>query len=279
MPTRDLKKFSDPVRKCYEKCRENFDSFEISLNNFTRKLKKSLDDAFGEKVYTMDEKSFILCLEKIHTTDLYLTMGMSARDEKAWEIFEERFAPKINDFAQYYADDEDVAEDVFAFTKSSLFVKIKKTGKPKIDSFNGRGSLESWLKVIVYREVITHQKNRVKTISLDNIVLGVDEDYDYVGEMKTISKIITSGFKSLEEKDKVLLREYFILRQPERTLADKYNVHASTISRRLHKICDHLSMVFFTLAKKDYQLEKKEAKEMFTKFGKSWHSNVAEILT
>jgi len=227
----------------------------------------------------MDEKSFILCLEKIHTTDLYLTMGMSARDEKAWEIFEERFAPKINDFAQYYADDEDVAEDVFAFTKSSLFVKIKKTGKPKIDSFNGRGSLESWLKVIVYREVITHQKNRVKTISLDNIVLGVDEDYDYVGEMKTISKIITSGFKSLEEKDKVLLREYFILRQPERTLADKYNVHASTISRRLHKICDHLSMVFFTLAKKDYQLEKKEAKEMFSKFGKSWHSNVAEILT
>ena len=279
MPTRDLKKFSDPVRKCYEKCRENFDSFEISLNNFTRKLKKSLDDAFGEKVYTMDEKSFILCLEKIHTTDLYLTMGMSARDEKAWEIFEERFAPKINDFAQYYADEEDVAEDVFAFTKSSLFVKIKKTGKPKIDSFNGRGSLESWLKVIVYREVITHQKNRVKTISLDNIVLGVDEDYDYVGEMKTISKIITSGFKSLEEKDKVLLREYFILRQPERTLADKYNVHASTISRRLHKICDHLSMVFFTLAKKDYQLEKKEAKEMFSKFGKSWHSNVAEILT
>ena len=279
MPTRDLKKFSDPVRKCYEKCRENFDSFEISLNNFTRKLKKSLDDAFGEKVYTMDEKSFILCLEKIHTTDLYLTMGMSARDEKAWEIFEERFAPKINDFAQYYADDEDVAEDVFAFTKSSLFVKIKKTGKPKIDSFNGRGSLESWLKVIVYREVITHQKNRVKTISLDNIVLGVDEDYDYVGEMETISKIITSEFKSLEEKDKVLLREYFILRQPERTLADKYNVHASTISRRLHKICDHLSMVFFTLAKKDYQLEKKEAKEMFSKFGKSWHSNVAEILT
>ena len=279
MPTRDLKKFSDPVRKCYEKCRENFDSFEISLNNFTRKLKKSLDDAFGEKVYTMDEKSFILCLEKIHTTDLYLTMGMSARDEKAWEIFEERFAPKINDFAQYYADDEDVAEDVFAFTKSSLFVKIKKTGKPKIDSFNGRGSLESWLKVIVYREVITHQKNRVKTLSLDNIVLGVDEDYDYVDEMKTISKIITSGFKSLEEKDKVLLREYFILRQPERTLADKYNVHASTISRRLHKICDHLSMVFFTLAKKDYQLEKKEAKEMFSKFGKSWHSNVAEILT
>ena len=279
MTTLDLNKFSGPVKNCYEKCTENFDSFEISLNNFTRKLKKSLDDAFGEKVYTMDEKSFILCLEKIHTTDLYLTMGMSARDEKAWEIFEERFAPKINDFAQYYADDEDVAEDVFAFTKSSLFVKIKKTGKPKIDSFNGRGSLESWLKVIVYREVITHQKNRVKTISLDNIVLGVDEDYDYVGEMKTISKIITSGFKSLEEKDKVLLREYFILRQPERTLADKYNVHASTISRRLHKICDHLSMVFFTLAKKDYQLEKKEAKEMFSKFGKSWHSNVAEILT
>ena len=278
MPTRDLKKFSDPVRKCYEKCRENFDSFEISLNNFTRKLKKSLNDTFGETVFTMDEESFIPYLERIHTEDLYLTMGMSTGDEKAWEIFEERFAPKINDFAQYYADDEDIAEDVFAYTKSSLFVKIKKTGKPKIDSYNGRGSLESWLKVIVYREVITHQKNRVKTISLDSIVLGVEEDHDYVSEIKTISKILTSGFKSLEEKDKVLLREYYILKQPERILADKYNVNVSTISRRLRKICDNLYVVFFTLAKNDFHLERQEAKDMFSKFSKSWHSNVAEIL-
>ena len=278
MTTLDLKIFSGPVKKCYEKCRGNFDSFKISFNNFTRKLKKSLKDTYGEKVFTTDKESFISCLEKIHTTDLYLTMGMSTGNEEAWKIFEERFAPKINDFAQYYSDDEDIAEDVFAYTKSSLFVKIKKTGKPKIDSYNGRGSLESWLKVIVYREVITHQKKRVKTLSLDSIVLGVEEDHDDVSEIKTVSKILVSGFKSLEESDKVLLREYFILKQPERILADKYNVHVSTISRRLHKICDHLNVIFFTLAKNDFHIEKQEAQEMFSKFGNSWHSNVAEIL-
>ena len=278
MATLDLKKFSGPVKKCYEKCTEDFDSFNISLNNFTRKLKKSLKDTFGEKVFTMDEGLFISCLQKIHTTDLYLTMGMSAGDEKAWEIFNQRFAPKINEFSQYYADDEDVAEDVFAYTKSSLFVKIKKTGKPKIDSYNGRGSLESWLKVIVYREVITHQKKRMKSLSLDSIVLGVEEDHDYDSEMKMISTILMSGFKSLKEKDKVLLREYYILKQPERILADKYNVNVSTISRRLRKICDNLYVVFFTLAKNDFHLERQEAKDMFSKFSKSWHSNVAEIL-
>ena len=278
MATLDLKKFSGPVKKCFEKCTEDFDSFEISLNNFTRKLKISLKATFGEKIFTMDEESFISCLQKIHTSDLYLTMGMSAGDEKAWEIFNQRFAPKINEFSQYYADDEDIAEDVFAYTKSSLFVKIKKTGKPKIDSYNGRGSLESWLKVIVYREVITHQKNRMKSLSLDSIVLGVEEDHDYDSEMKMISTILMSGFKSLEEKDKVLLREYYILKQPERILADKYNVNVSTISRRLRKICDNLYVVFFTLAKNDFHLERQEAKDMFSKFSKSWHSNVAEIL-
>jgi len=278
MATLDLKKFSGSVKKCYEKCTENFDTFEISLNNFTRKLKKSLKATFGEKVFTMGEESFISYIQKIHTTDLYLTMGMSAGNEKAWEIFNQRFAPKINEFSQYYADDEDIAEDVFAYTKSSLFVKIKKTGKPKIDSYNGRGSLESWLKVIVYREVITHQKNRMKSISLDSIVLGVEEDHDYDSEMKMISTILMSGFKSLEEKDKVLLREYYILKQPERILADKYNVNVSTISRRLRKICDNLYVVFFTLAKNDFHLERQEAKDMFSKFSKSWHSNVAEIL-
>jgi RNA polymerase sigma factor (sigma-70 family) len=278
MATLDLKKFSGPVKKCYEKCTDDFDLFEISLNNFTRKLKISLKATFGEKVFTMDEESFISCLQKIHTADLYLTMGMSAGDEKAWEIFNQRFAPKINEFSQYYADDEDIAEDVFAYTKSSLFVKIKKTGKPKIDSYNGRGSLESWLKVIVYREVITHQKNRMKSLSLDSIVLGVEEDHDYDSEMKMISTILMSGFKSLEEKEKVLLREYYILKQPERILADKYDVNVSTISRRLRKICDNLYVVFFTLAKNDFHLERQEAKDMFSKFSKSWHSNVAEIL-
>jgi len=278
MATLDLKKFSGPVKKCYEKCTEDFDSFNISLNNFTRKLKKSLKATFGEKVFTMGEESFISYIQKIHTTDLYLTMGMSAGDEKAWEIFNQRFAPKINEFSQYYADDEDIAEDVFAYTKSSLFVKIKKTGKPKIDSYNGRGSLESWLKVIVYREVITHQKKRMKSLSLDSIVLGVEEDHDYDSEMKMISTILMSGFKSLKEKDKVLLREYYILKQPERILADKYNVNVSTISRRLRKICDNLYVVFFTLAKNDFHLERQEAKDMFSKFSKSWHSNVAEIL-
>ena len=54
---------------------------------------------------------------------------------------------------------------LYAFTKSSLFVKVKKTGKPKIDSFNGRGSLDSWLKVIVYREVIIHQKKTYQSLS------------------------------------------------------------------------------------------------------------------
>jgi len=278
MSFRNLSKYSNMVRENYERCKEQFDSFEISYNNFTRKLRKSLVDTFGKQVLDLDEESFLEYLNKIHTKDLYLTMGMSTGNEYAWEIFEYRFAPKIHDFALYYADDEDIAEDVFAFTKSSLFVKVKRTGKPKIDSFNGRGSLESWLKVIVYREVIIHQKKRVKSISLDHVVLGVEEDHDYEGEMDTVTNIISTGVETLKEKEKKLLRDYFILKQPEQTIADKNHVHVSTISRRLHKICNKLSLEFFALARDKYELDEHQAKEMFQKFGNSWHSNVAEIL-
>ena len=94
-----------------------------------------------------------------------------------------------------------------------------------------------------------------------------------------LSKIKTSGFKSLDQSDKKLLREYFILKQPERKIADNYQVHVSTISRRIHKVCSKLSTIFFNLAKSDFNLDENEAKEMFHKFGNSWHSNVAEILT
>ena len=279
MSSLELRKYAEQVRICYNQCKEKYNSLEISLNNFSRKLKKSLEDTFGEKVYNSDDDTFQSYLKRIHTSDLFLAMGMSTGDENAWEIFENRFVPKINDFARYYADDEDIAEEVFAYTKSSLFVKIKKTGKPKIDSFNGRGSLESWLKVIVYREVISHQKNRVKTMSLDNIVLGIEEDHETDVEMETISKIMTTGFQSLNSKDKNLLREYFILKKPERELAEKYHVHISTISRRLHKICDKLSNILIDLAQTEFDLGERDIKNMFREFSKSWHSNVSEILT
>ena len=278
MSSLKLRKYAEQVRICHKQCKDKYNSLEISLNNFSRKLKKSLEDTFGEKVYNSDDDTFQSYLNRIHTSDLYLTMGMSTGDENAWEIFEDKFVPKINDFARYYADDEDIAEEVFAFTKSSLFVKIKKTGKPKIDSFNGRGSLESWLKVIVYREVINHQKNRVKTTSLDNIVLGIEEDHETDYEMETISKIMTTGFQSLNPKDRILIREYFILKKPERELAEKYHVHISTISRRLHKICDKLSSILIDLAQTEFDIGERDIKNMFREFSKSWHSNVSEIL-
>ena len=271
---------NSPIKKCYEVCRLSYNSFNISYNNFLRKLNHSLEERFGKKsIKDLDDKTLINYIGKIHTSDLYLAMGMSSGNDKAWEIFEDNFSNKIHDFAMYYADDEDIAEEVFSFTKSSLFVKVKKTGKPKIDSFNGRGSLESWLKVIVYREVITHQKKRVKSVSLDNVVLGVEDNHEYDEEMKVISKIIYSGFKTLNKSDKKLLREYFILKYPERKIAENYQVHVSTISRRIQKVCSKLSKILFSLAKSDFNINERDAKDMFNKFGQSWYSNVAEILT
>ena len=70
-----------------------------------------MEERFGKKeLKDIDEETFKSYLSKIHTTDLYLTMGMSMGNEKAWEIFEYQFAHKIHDFAMYYADDEDIVE-------------------------------------------------------------------------------------------------------------------------------------------------------------------------
>ena len=110
--------------------------------------------------------------------------------------------------------------------------------------------------------MINHQKNRVKTTSLDNIVLGIEEDHETDYEMETISKIMTTGFQSLNPKDRVLIREYFILKKPERELAEKYHVHISTISRRLHKICDKLSSILIDLAQTEFDIGERDIKNM-----------------
>ena len=40
-----------------------------------------------------------------------------------------------------------------------------------------------------------------------------------------------------------------------------------------------LSKILFSLAKSDFNINERDAKDMFNKFGQSWYSNVAEILT
>ena len=104
---------------------------------------------------------------------------------------------KIKQYALLYTKSESQADDIKLGLKGSLFLESPKTGKSKIGSFNGRGSLSSWLKVVIFRDVLSSQKES-KVSSLDSIVFGIEDESLADDDMKNLEEIVAAGFKKIE---------------------------------------------------------------------------------
>ena len=269
--------FGDLITKQYAKCIEYSGDLDVTFDEYSLKLLDSLTTIHGEKVINDGPSLMTAYINDIHNDDLYLSIGLCKGNETAWSVFDNRFSSKIKQFALLYTKNESQAEDINLGLKGSLFLASSKSGKSKIASFNGGGSLSSWLKVVIFRDVLSRQKES-KVLSLDSIVFGIDEESVVDDDMKNLEEIVAAGFKQLNGEEKSLLRDYYILKKRENELANRLQVHVSTISRRIKKICDKLLYHFTRIADEKYGLDKNQFKELLDQFDQSWHKSVAKIL-
>ena len=269
--------FGDLITQQYAKCIEFSGDLDVSFDEYSQKLLDSLTAIHGELVVKDELSQMITYINGIHNNDLYLAIGLCKGNETAWSEFDNRFNSKIIQYALLYTKNESQADDIKLGLKGSLFLESPKTGKSKIASFNGRGSLSSWLKVVIFRDVLSSQKES-KVSSLDSIVFGIEDESLADDDMKNLEEIVAAGFKQLSQEEKSLLRDYFILKKRENELANRLEVHVSTISRRLKKICDELLNHFNRIADEKYGLDKDQFKELLNQFDQSWQNSIAKIL-
>ena len=139
-------------------------------------------------------------INEIYNNDLYLSIGLCKGNETAWVVFDQRFSAKIKQYALYYTKNEVLADQINLGLKGSLFLESPKTGKSKIASYNGRGSLQSWLKVVIFRDVLSTQESDKKISSLDSVVFGIEDESVAQDDMLNLEEIVTAGFKQLNEE-------------------------------------------------------------------------------
>ena len=270
--------FGDVVTGQFAKCIEFSGDLDVTFDEYSEKLLDSLANIHSKNVINETENRMEDHINEIYNNDLYLSIGLCKGNETAWVVFDQRFSAKIKQYALYYTKNEVLADQINLGLKGGLFLESPKTGKSKIASYNGRGSLQSWLKVVIFRDVLSTQESDKKISSLDSIVFGIEDESVAQDDMLNLEEIVTAGFKQLNEEKKLLLREYFILRRRETDLANQLQVHVSTISRRIKNICNELLQHFTTIADEKYDLDKDQFKELLNQFDQSWHTSVAKIL-
>ena len=270
--------FGEIITNNFAKCIEFSGDLDVTFDEYSEKLLDSLANIHGKNVINETENRMEDHINEIYNNDLYLSIGLCKGNETAWVVFDQRFSAKIKQYALYYTKNEVLADQINLGLKGSLFLESPKTGKSKIASYNGRGSLQSWLKVVIFRDVLSTQESDKKICSLDSVVFGIEDESVAQDDMLNLEEIVTAGFKQLNEEKKLLLREYFILRRRETDLANQLQVHVSTISRRIKNICNELLQHFTTIADEKFDLDKDQFKELLNQFDQSWHTSVAKIL-
>ena len=183
--------------------------------------------------------------------ELSLTTACAEGISQAWDIFIVRYRPGLYAAARAIAKEESKARELADSIYAELYgMRAKEGGRvSKLVFYNGRGSLEGWLRTVVAQEFVNQYRKSSRLISLEEKTEAgmqfaapapspVDSSLESFKERLVAAT--DAALKELPPDEKVILSSYFL---DQRTLAEIGRIlgmHESTVSRRLEKSSKHL---------------------------------------
>ena len=157
-----------------------------------------------------------------------LVAACQAREEKAFRLMYDHYAPLLLTMAMRYTSRAAEAEDILQET----FIKVFKS----IDKFVLNGSFEGWLKRILVNTAINHfhQQSRVKESStLDSAAIFQSEDADIIDQMSEDELI--EKIRQLPEGYRIVFNLYVIEGYDHQEIGKLLNISAGTSRSQLAK--------------------------------------------
>jgi RNA polymerase sigma-70 factor (ECF subfamily) len=112
-------------------------------------------------------------------------------------------------------------------------------GEPAIGKFSGKGPLRAWLRVVVTRELLrtSASQSRSQGVDAERLLHIIDDGRDpELGLLRNVYRrqlrdAFESAVKSLDDKDRALLRGHFLEGLNSTEVGAMYGVHRATASR------------------------------------------------
>lgn len=185
-------------------------------------------------------------LASIRLDELVLARACAAGNDRAWEIFLTRYRATLYETAYKVAKEDSAAHSLADSLYAELYGVDGKGQQrsSKLLYYQGRGSLQGWLRTVVAQEWINRCRSSAKETSLDAAVEAGREFPATAPEPVVVDDRVDLAvgmeLASLDGEERFLLASYYL---DGRTLADiakLQRVHESTISRRLERITSGL---------------------------------------
>jgi RNA polymerase sigma-70 factor (ECF subfamily) len=179
-------------------------------------------------------------LATVHAEDLYLACALAQRHPHAIREFEHRFLPEVSAYVARTQSSPAFAEDVKQVLREQLLVG-RAGAPPKIASYAGSGPLGGWLRVVAVRlarNLLRAQKNHLALDGRDGIPIrsaSPDPEMSYLKQRygREFRQAFQSVLTSLPTQERTILRLFFFDGMTVNQIGALYNVHGSTVSRRI----------------------------------------------
>ena len=227
-----------PLAELYAKSRAA--EFHYAPEQFLQLLRD-----LGSK-HASGSKLEVYCLT-LRIDDLVLARACAAGNERAWEVFMLRFREKLYDVARQITRDDASGRELADCIYADLYgTKVRGEDRvSKLNFYNGRGSLDGWLRTVLAQEYVNTYRKQRRLVSFEEeseagVQFAAPVRDDTASADPALVRATDEALKALTAEERFVLSSYFL---DHRTLADiarTLGVHESTISRKVEKLTKQL---------------------------------------
>jgi RNA polymerase sigma-70 factor (ECF subfamily) len=179
--------------------------------------------------------------------DLVLARACAAGNESAWEVFMLRFREKLYDVARQITREDSSGRELADCIYADLYgTKIRGDERAsKLSSYNGRGSLDGWLRTVLAQEFVNTYRKQRRLVSLDEkseegAQFAAPEPQTLPLADPALAKATDEALRELSAEERFVLSSYFLDDRTLAGIARALSVHESTISRKVEKLTKQL---------------------------------------
>jgi RNA polymerase sigma-70 factor, ECF subfamily len=180
-------------------------------------------------------------LASLRLDELVLARTCAAGNERAWEIFLTRYRATLYEAAYKIAREESAARELADSLYAELY-GVNERGQErasKLFYYQGRGSLQGWLRTVVAQEYVNRYRSTKRETSLDAALDGGQQFQANNTNPAVVDPRVESAaaaeLAALEAEERFLLAAYYLDRRTLAEIAKLQGVHESTISRKLER--------------------------------------------
>lgn len=181
-------------------------------------------------------------LESLRVEELVLARACAAGNERAWEVFLTRYRNTLYESAYKIAATESTGRELADSLYAELYGVDSKGQQrtSKLLYYQGRGSLQGWLRVVVAQEYINRYRSARRETSLDAAVEDGAQftapEPEPVAFDSRVEAAVAEELAALDPRQRFLLSAYYLDHRTLAEIAKLQAVHESTISRQLERI-------------------------------------------